>query len=369
MHEVLLLVLVLNRVQVDDVEGNLAGHRWFGEGIDVDRHAVGKEQLVDAAGEGRQPPSQLVPRGFGQALLEVGQPVITGDHRPWWQLRGFPFEFLVRLCEALGIQVPKEGVVGFAHHARQRLEVRHVQPDARALDEHLVQVGFDRLALRFFDVVAGQAGEARGYHVPCRDCLFGVQVRRRCVERIDAQRQSLAAQGRPNAHLRAVHQLAHPRRILALGFDGGCVAPKREAGQIALWVDDEGGDARKRRLLDEGLGHHRLPAARAAEHGRMAGQDGGLDVHRLVVVTAASEEHALGLELPTAARFAGRRSGGLFGRFTRVVFHHIVRGCRLFRWCSVAFLLHVIVFSDDLRRQICELGRCLGLRRVGRGRV
>ena len=173
-------------------------------------------------------------------------------------MRRFPFEFLVRLCEALGIQVPKEGVVGFAHHARQRLEVRHVQPNARALDEHFVQVGFDRLALRLLDVVSGQAGESGGHHVPCGDRLFGVQVRRRCVKRIDAQRQTLAAQRRPNAHFRAVHQLAHPRRILALGFDGGCVASKREAGEVALRVDDEGGNACKRRLLDEGLGHHRL---------------------------------------------------------------------------------------------------------------
>ena len=173
-------------------------------------------------------------------------------------MRRFPFEFLVRLCEALGIQVPKEGVVGFAHHARQRLEVRHVQPNARALDEHFVQVGFDRLALRLLDIVSGQAGEPRGHHVPCRDRLFGVQIRRRCVKRVDAQRQTLAAQRRPNAHFRAVHQLAHPRRILALGFDGGCVASKREAGEVALRVDDEGGNACKRRLLDEGLGHHRL---------------------------------------------------------------------------------------------------------------
>ena len=49
LHEILLLVLVLNRVQVDDVQRNLAGHRRFGERVDVDRHAVGKEQLIDAA--------------------------------------------------------------------------------------------------------------------------------------------------------------------------------------------------------------------------------------------------------------------------------------------------------------------------------
>ena len=101
----------------------------------------------------------------------------------------------------------------------------------------------------------------------------------------------------------------------------------------------------------------------------MPGQDGGLDVHRLVVVAAASEEHALGLELPTAARFAGRRRNGFVHRFTRAAFRHAVGGGGFFHRFRFAFLIHVIVFSGDLRRLVCERGQCLGLRRVGFGRL
>ncbi len=97
----------------------------------------------------------------------------------------------------------------------------------------------------------------------------------------------------------------------------------------------------------------------------MPGQDGGLDVHRLVVVTAASEEHALGLEFPATARFAGRRCGGLVGRFNRAVFRHVVCGGRLFHRFRFILSLHATVFSGDLRRLVCERGQCLGLRRVG----
>ena len=184
--------------------------------------------------------------------------MVAGHHRPRGQLRCFTFEFLVGFREAFWIQVPQEGIVGFAHHARKGLEIGHVQADARALDEHFVEVGFDRLALRFFDVVTGQAREPSRHHVPCGDGLFRVEVGGWSVEGIDAQRQPLAAQRRPDADFRAVEQSAHPRRILALGFDGGCVAPKREAGEVALRIDDQGRNAGERGLFDERLGHHRL---------------------------------------------------------------------------------------------------------------
>ena len=246
--------------------------------------------------------------------------MVAGHHRPWGQLRCFTFEFLVGFREAFWIQVPEKSIVGFADHPGQGLEISDVQADARPLDQHFVEVGLDRLALGLFHVITCQTGESGGHHVPRRDGFLGVQVGRRCVKGVDAQRQALAAQRRPDADLRAVEQSAHARRILALGLDGGCVAPKRKAGEVALWIDDQGRNAGERGLFDQRLRHHRLAAAGAAEHGGVTGQDGWIDVHRLVGVTPPPEVHALRLEFPPLPSFFRRGSRRRFHRFWSVFF-------------------------------------------------
>ena len=62
LDEVLLLVLVLNRVQVDDVQWNFPGNSRLNKRIDVNGHAVGEEQLVHARGKGCKPASKVVSR-------------------------------------------------------------------------------------------------------------------------------------------------------------------------------------------------------------------------------------------------------------------------------------------------------------------
>ena len=77
-----------------------------------------------------------------------------------------------------------------------------------------------------------------------------------------------------------------------------------EASQIALWVDDEGGNARQRRLFDEGFGHHGLARTGGTEHGAVACENLWSDVNGFTGVPSRSQKHPLWFVLT----FTGRRT-------------------------------------------------------------
>ena len=77
-----------------------------------------------------------------------------------------------------------------------------------------------------------------------------------------------------------------------------------EASQIALWIDDEGWNARQRRFFDEGFGHHGLARTGGTEHGAVASENLRSDVNGFTGVPSRPQKHPLWFVLT----FTGRRT-------------------------------------------------------------
>ena len=291
LNEVLLLLLVLNRVEVHDVQRHLAMNGRLNKRIDVNGYAVGKEQLVHAAREGSQTTAQFEARGFGQPLFKIGQPVFHHDFCPCGRFHGL-FSFF-DIHKTLGVQVLGERQVWVTNHLGEGLEIVNIQPRFRAFDQDFVQKRLDGLPLGFFHIVPSEVGEASRHHVPRCDRFFRVQISRRSSKRVDAERQPLAAQRRPHSNFTHVEQLLGSRHVPVLALEFVKVNAQRQTSEVALWIDDKGRDACQRRFFDEGLGHHGFPRAGGTQHGTVARQHLRGDVHRFLCVPTVAQQHPL----------------------------------------------------------------------------
>ena len=271
MNKILLLGLILNGVEVHDVQRDFSRDRRFYEGINVDGYAIGKEQLVHTRRISRQSASQVISGCSWQPFFKVGEPVFKHHFVPRRNV-GLFFT-LFHLIEALGIQLACEFLIWLPNDTRQPLEIADIKSVLCALDKHLIEERLDDFPLSLFDIIPGKTGEPRRNHVPCSDRLLGIEVSRWCAKGVDAQRQSLGAQGGPNSDLTHVHEFLCPSDIPSGSLQFCWLNPKCQSSKIALRVDDERRNFGERRFFNERLCHDCFSRPRGAKHGSVTGEN------------------------------------------------------------------------------------------------
>ena len=138
------------------------------------------------------------------------------------------------------------------------MEIADIEAAARALNQDFIEKRLDGFPLGFLHVKSCQIGESSRHHVPRRDGFLSIQIGRWGAKRVDAQRQSFAAERRPNPDLAPVEQLLGPCDDAVFFLEFAHVNPEGEPRQVALRVDNERGNAGERSFLNERFRHHGL---------------------------------------------------------------------------------------------------------------
>ena len=97
------------------------------------------------------------------------------------------FFFILILVKAFGIEMANELLMGFANHARQRLEITDIQTASCSFNENFIEKWLDGFSLCFFHIETSKVGKSCSDHVPCGDGFFRVQICGRGAKRVNAQ--------------------------------------------------------------------------------------------------------------------------------------------------------------------------------------